>query len=148
MRRSTFHRIGGYNTVFPFAGFEDYDFSKRVRTAGVVPYVDPTIMTFHNEVDRLDLVSWLDRRARGGYTRQVAVMNGEKDLELRFSFLKTSAFSIIRFIAPALIKLTTSWFVNRVEALDPITFRLIDYLLAEAIHRGYVAKHKSSVKSM
>jgi GT2 family glycosyltransferase len=148
MRRTTFDRIGGYNTAFPFAGFEDYEFSKRVRDAGVTSYVDPTIMTFHNEADRLDLVSWLDRRARGGYTRQVAVGHGEKDLELHFSFVKTMAFFIIRLFSPAVIRVTTSDLVNRFQFLDPITFRLIDYLLAEAIHRGYVAKDKNSVKSM
>jgi glycosyltransferase involved in cell wall biosynthesis len=141
MHRNTFIATGGYNEQFPFAGFEDHDFAKRLNAAGVNMIIDPTIMTFHNEADRMSIQEWLDRRYRGAITRRVAVQLGHQDLALHYSILKRALFALVAAVAPAL-----KWFIGLPTAgshfSDRVKFFFINVLLADAIFRGYVKGHK------
>lgn len=144
IRKQTFIKTGGYNEAFPLAGFEDYDYAKRLNERGVKIVVDPLILTFHNEADRLSLDDWLDRRVRGGITRRVAVAHGHPELQLYYSVGKKAALSCIRFSSPFLRRLISMPWLARRQRLDGIRFRLINLLLAEAIYRGYSGKYLRS----
>jgi glycosyltransferase involved in cell wall biosynthesis len=141
LRRDTFLKIGGYNESFPHAGFEDFELARKLNTARVSIYVDPTVMTFHNEADRLTIQAWLDRKYRGSITRSVAVDLGYTELSISYSTAKKMVLQILGVLAPALKKMVSSKFWNTRTFADRMFFVLINLLLAEAIYRGYTADH-------
>lgn len=137
MLKSCFQISGGYNEKFPHAGFEDYEFSKRLVSLGVPIFIDPTLMTFHNEEDRLALDPWMQRRERGGETRRVAVALGYAELALEYKPIKKTALTLIAFARPLLNCISANYMTNRFAWLDPFTFRVFDALFATAIFKGY-----------
>ncbi len=121
---------GGYTEGFPHAGFEDFDFARKLQKRGVEFYIYPLSMAFHNEADRLNLDAWLARKQRGGETRRVAVAKGHEELKLHYGVLKKAALESIDQMKP-LLKLILKL------APDPLYFRIVNILLAAAIYRGY-----------
>lgn len=133
--KTTFNSVSGYNETFPHAGFEDYDFSKRLRNKGVHLYVWPKDAIYHNEADRLDLRKWLDRKQRGGETRKHAVLQGNKELELHYNGIKKIILQVLA--------LTENIWIGFLELLpnkkmlDGLYGKLVNILLATAIFKGY-----------
>jgi GT2 family glycosyltransferase len=135
IRKTTFDSVNGYNETFPHAGFEDYDFSKRLKNMGVHLYVWPKDAIYHNEADRLDLRKWLERKQRGGETRKHAVLEGNKELVLYYKGFKKI---ILQCLA-----LTENFWIGFLELLpnkkmlDGLYGKLVNILLATAIFKGY-----------
>jgi predicted glycosyltransferase involved in capsule biosynthesis len=137
IRKETFLKLGGYNESFPHAGFEDFEFARKLNAAKITIFVDPTVMTYHNESDRLNIYTWLDRKCRGAITRRVAVALGYQELALEYSTFKKFFLHILRLAAPGIKKVTSGKLWNTWTFADRIFFLLINLLLAEAIYRGY-----------
>ncbi len=133
MERETFRASGGYTEGFPHAGFEDFDFAKKLKKQGVVFYIYPLSVAFHNEIDRLNLPAWLARKERGGETRRVAVAMGHKELALHYGTLKKTALAAIARATPLLAPLLRL-------APDALYFRIVNVLLATAIFKGYTKR--------
>ncbi|MFY0607972.1 MAG: glycosyltransferase [Cyclobacteriaceae bacterium] len=140
--KATFEHAGGYNEQFPFAGFEDHEFSARLKSKGVSVYIDPTVMTYHNEIDRQNIGNWLARKYRSGITRKVGVEMGFKELELKYSFGKHQVLNVILAFSTTLKAVVTSNLANRLKQLDLVSFRIIGSLLAASIYKGYTASAK------
>lgn len=137
IRRSTFFEAGGYNESFPHAGFEDYEFSQRLVSLGVRICIDPTIMMYHNEEDRLQLSAWLERKKRGGETRAVASALGHAELTLTYPILKSFTLKLVARLRGVLVSVACNAWVDRSSSLDFLTFRIINLLLAASIFEGY-----------
>jgi glycosyltransferase involved in cell wall biosynthesis len=133
MERAVFVASGGYTEGFPHAGFEDFDFAKKLKKEAVDFYIYPLSIAYHNETDRLNLPAWLARKERGGETRRVAVAMGHQELALHYGTFKKAALHGIAWFAPCLplvLKL----------APDALYFRIINILLATAIYKGYTKR--------
>lgn len=137
IRRSTFEEVGGYNESFPFAGFEDHEFSRRLGEGGVRMYIDTTTVMYHNEEDRQSLSKWLDRKYRSGITRRVAVDMGFYEISLNHNSLKILMLSFISVLRPFLLLVASNAITNRISVMDIVTHKIIGYLLASAIYEGY-----------
>lgn len=135
--KSCFQITNGYNEKFPHAGFEDYEFSKRLISQGVPIFIDSTLMTFHNEEDRIALEPWMHRRERGGETQRMAVALGHAELALVYKPLKRIILTLISLARPLLNHISENAITNRFVWLDPFTFRVFDALFATAIFKGY-----------
>jgi len=136
--KSNFLQAGGYNEKFPLAGYEDYDFSRRLKVAGIQPYICPLSMMYHNEVDRMEVKLWLDRKKRGGETRRTAVKMGHTDLKLNYGFLKSSVYIML---IPLLPKFYYSLsLIPNVKALDPVYFKVLNTMLGIVVFEGYQKK--------
>lgn len=61
--RKNFYKTGGYLEDMVFGN--DTDFSLRVKAAGLKIYIAPHIVAFHNEIDKINLKRWLERRKYG-----------------------------------------------------------------------------------
>ncbi|MBK5284705.1 MAG: glycosyltransferase [Bacteroidia bacterium] len=138
IRKNDFLKINGYNENFPFAGFEDYDFSKRLKKSGVKTYIYPLSMVFHNEEDRIKPRPWLQRNMRGGVSRRKAVEQGYPDLNIIQSRLKYLAYLIMVKCKPILFFLES--IIPNHSVFDIIYFRLINLLLGTSIFEGYNKK--------
>ncbi|MDJ1493207.1 glycosyltransferase [Cytophagaceae bacterium DM2B3-1] len=138
MAKRDFNESGGYNEVFPHAGFEDYEFAKRLQVLGFTFYIYPKSRLFHNESDRLDINAWLDRRRRGGATRKVAVGLGYQEVAISYSFTKKIILNVLSFFSP-LIQFVVRRLPNK-TAFDSIYFRIVNILLTVAIYEGYNSK--------
>jgi glycosyltransferase involved in cell wall biosynthesis len=138
MQKSTFEMAGRYNTSFPFAGFEDHDFSGRLKDKGIRIYVDPNNMIFHNEFDRIDIESWMQRKKRGGITRRVAVSLGYADVELHYNVLKKIVYSIVYRVKSPLLVILNNW--PRSSFWDKFFFAMINLLLGTYSYSGYTSR--------
>ncbi|MEQ6121915.1 glycosyltransferase family 2 protein [Reichenbachiella sp. MALMAid0571] len=142
IRKTTFNKVGGYNQQFPFAGFEDHEFSSRLRSNNIKIFIDSSVMTYHNECDRQEIGNWLERKYRSGITRKVGVEMGFSELEIHYSWHKKMILILILVFAPILKLMAVNHLTNRNKTLDPISFRIIGVLLAGSIYRGYSASYK------
>lgn len=138
MLRSDFLRTGGYDEQFPFAGFEDYDFPKRLKKAGIAFTIDTRTVVYHNEEDRMQLQTWLDNQERRALTRRIAVGRGYPELKLHYSLTKRAVLSLLLISHPAILAFL-KWLP---DGIDPLKFRLITALQAAKIFKGYSAEKK------
>ena len=137
MSRGAFRKTGGYNEGFPHAGFEDYDFPKRLMQAGLTCCIDSRVAVFHNEADRLQMMNWLQSWKRRAMTRKVAVTLGYKELSLDYGWLKKLVLTIFSFILPVLV-LVTMLIPNR-KIFDKFYSRLVSGIQAVYLFKGYTS---------
>lgn len=142
IHKVAFYKVGGYNTSFPFAGFEDYDMSKRLKKAGVEIYVDPLNMIYHNEADRIDIENWLERKRRGAITRKVGIEVGYRELEIKYPFYKKYFYLFVYRIRGILLRILNAWPSTKI--LDPFFFILVNILLGTYSAKGY---HSNQAKA-
>lgn len=137
IKKQHFDKINGYNEQFPHAGFEDDDFSKRIAKFLKI-YLTTDSVVWHNESDRVEPISWLARKERGGQTRKIAVDLGREELKLDYSAFKASAYSVIHASQNQILYL-----LNRIpnnEKNDSIYSKGIKLLLGASIYKGYKSK--------
>jgi GT2 family glycosyltransferase len=134
IRKDTFKRVGGYNEDFPYAGFEDGEFADRLRKEGINTMLNTKVCVYHNESDRLDMKSWLDRKFREGVTRKVSVKLGNARYELNLSKFKKTVFEMLHYFRAPLIALIR---ISNHKLLDGLSFKLIRSLEGAHIWKGY-----------
>lgn len=61
--RNNFYRTGGYLEDMVFGN--DSDFSLRVKAAGLKIYIAPQVIAYHNEIDKINLKRFMERRRYG-----------------------------------------------------------------------------------
>ncbi|MBX3164160.1 MAG: glycosyltransferase family 2 protein [Bacteroidetes bacterium] len=138
LRKQYFFETHGYDEKFPFAGFEDYAFSKRLEQHNFKMYVDTTSIMYHNEADRIEPKEWFKRKERGGETRRVAVEQGFVEIGIKQNVLKNVFYFSTPIIEPMLkfILAITSPF----KIVDALSFTCYKMLLGIAINKGYNKK--------
>jgi GT2 family glycosyltransferase len=141
MRKEDFDRTSGYDEKFPYAGFEDYDFPRRLRATGVSFHIDTRVRVLHNEADRLNLGNWLNSQERRAFTRAIAVRQGYDHLVLMYPPIKQLALQLILFSYPLWLALLSHW--PNGKRLDKLAFAGIGYLQAAKIYKGYSRGMKS-----
>lgn len=136
IRKSDVLAMGGYNENFPFAGFEDRDFSIRLSNAGIKIYLNTMLTIYHNEEDRVTMNNWLTRRFRNGLTRAIGVTKfGYQEYALNYSSVKSIIFNVIYGLAPV-YKLFL-WLIPNMKLFDKLFTFWFNPLLGAYIHRGY-----------
>lgn len=137
IHKSDFEKAGVYNQDFPYAGFEDHEFSQRLRKNNIQNYIDTSTTIYHNESDRVEIKNWMERKMRGGITRKVAVEKGFSELKLEYSIIKRILLKSIIVIRPLLfLKLQA---LSKIKILDPVSHLIINILLAASIFEGYTS---------
>jgi len=140
MNRADFLCTGGYDEQFPMAGFEDYDFPRRLKKANIAYWIDTRITVQHNEEDRMQLSAWLDSQERRAATRAIAVGRGYPELALNYSVGKRTILSILLAMYPVI--LVVMKLLPRGIEWDRLQFRFIGVLQAARIYKGYSAGMK------
>lgn len=133
--KTDFERAGGYTENFPHAGFEDYDFPKRLKAAGINFYIDSRIQVLHNEEDRINPDNWLSNQQRRAETRRVAVDMGYHELAIRYAPWKTSVLQTINLTYPIWRAVLNIFSLS--SALDSLYRNWISLLVAARIYKGY-----------
>lgn len=131
----TYGKVNGYDSSFPLAGFEDYDFSVRVKKAGIECYIEPNYLAYHNEVNKTSLRGFLTRVRNNAVTRKHAVSIGYADQELKISTLKRAIYSLVGFFERPLMFITDYW--PNIKILDPLYFRFCHLLVGYNGFAGY-----------
>lgn len=137
MRRTDFLKTGGYDEQFPWAGFEDYDFPRRLTKANVSFFIDTRIVVHHNEEDRIQLRTWLDNQERRAVTRTIAIQRGYPELTLHYPLAKRTLLFLLLTFYPVILVILK--FIPHGIGMDPLEFRLISALQAAKIFKGYSA---------
>jgi glycosyltransferase involved in cell wall biosynthesis len=133
--RKAFDLAGGYTESFPFAGFEDHDLARKLSRHHIKFYIDPRSTCWHNELDRLTPENWLERKKRGAQTRKHAVRAGHPDLELKYTFLKRTIYSLSVLLKPIIF-----WAMRLIpnqKSFDFLYFRCVNLLLGTVVYEGY-----------
>ena len=139
VRKTDFDASGGYNEAFPHAGFEDYEFAKRLQQQGFAFYIYPQSKLLHNETDRQSIEAWLDRRRRGGQTRRVAAELGHAEVALHYPSWKNGVLQLLSACKKAMLFVIKK--LPDKPIFDRVGFKLINILLAVSIHEGYNRKN-------
>ncbi len=133
--KENFNKISGYNDKFPFAGFEDFDFSQRINRSGIKVLLNTQFLIFHNEEDRISPLSWLQRRYREGATRAVYVKEmGDTQYLIKHNLFKRIIYRVIYqidFLFLYKTKLLNS------NVFDSVSFKIFKALEGAYIWKGY-----------
>ena len=135
--RSVYTRVNGYDSSFPLAGFEDYDFSQRIFKSGVPCFIDATVTAYHNEVNKTVLKGFLKRTYDNAITRAHGVGIGYDDHRLYFPLLKRVVFTLFTPLEGSLRSVLTYW--PNYAFFDPIYYFLCNRLIGFYIYKGYIA---------
>lgn len=144
MSRNTFERSGGYDESFPFAGFEDYDFSRKLKDAGIVTLQSSNYFVEDNESDRIYLSAWMKREYQGAQTRAWGVLKGYPELKITYPHWKRIAWSALSRIK-LLLAVMAGALPNH-KFFDPAYFRLVHLLIGIHIFDGYQKVMKQNAK--
>ncbi len=132
--KALFTESGGYNETFPHAGAEDFEFSERLKESGFTFYVDCSSQMIHNEIDRLTVKSWMQRKYRDGITKRIA-----SDLGYVDQFIpKKWYFSIASLSTPCVRSVL--FLTNKYVVLDKINFLCLKFILGQSLHNGFYSK--------
>lgn len=137
--KNHFVSINGYNESFPFAGFEDYDFGKRLEVIGVQFRINTQCCVYHNELDRMRLKPFIERKKRGAYTRKKGVELGYPELAIHFGLLKKIYLHTSFLFKPIYTFLIT--LIPNSRITDPIYRFFVNRLVGIAIYDGYSRKN-------
>jgi glycosyltransferase involved in cell wall biosynthesis len=130
-----YREVNGYDPSFPLAGFEDYDFSVRVRKRGIPCFIDARVMTYHNEENKTSLRGFLKRTFQNAITRRHAVSIGYEDQRLDYSFFKHIAYKLLTIVEPILLLAMENW--PAIKGIDKLYFRLCHVLIGLNMYKGY-----------
>ncbi len=135
MKKSIFNLTGGYNEQFPFAGFEDLDFSCRLKNSSVKMELSGTLV-LHNEFDRFRVKEWLARRYREGATRAVYIkLFNDSQFVFSPSRIKTFLFKLIHIFSGLIIPVLG--IMDSCQWLDRMKFNIYNGLAGAFILKGY-----------
>lgn len=135
IHKNKFISINGYNEKFPYAGAEDYDFCERLKNIGTRFFIDPKMMVFHNESDRISLNNWLNRKKRDSATKKLALNLGYTKFKIKYSFQKVILCESVYFFRSFII-LLVNVIPNKIF-FDKFHNNLILTLCAAYIYKGY-----------
>lgn len=138
MEKTTFQTVGGYNETFPYAGYEDLDLAEKIKSKGFNITINTQTTIIHNEIDRLDLIPWLDRKYRGGITQKVAAEMGYNSAKRKDSFFKKVVFNCI-YKLRKFIYIGLKLIPNKVN-FDYLYFYIISILVGANLSYGYHLK--------
>jgi len=138
--KHNFLKVEGYNEIFPHAGFEDYDFPVRLRKEGLKLMINTKALVHHNEDDRKELRSWLERQVRGSKTRRIGVEVGYPELTISYSPRKKTILRLLLSVKRPLIAMTD--LIPNLRMFDFVYFRLTLTLQAICIFEGYQDYHE------
>jgi len=133
--KSIYNKVNGYDSSFPLAGFEDHDFSVRVKKAKVQCYIDPVYLVYHNEVNKTSLRGFLERVRNNAVTRKHAVNIGHIDQKMNYTKSKVLAYRMVGFIEFLLMFVVDHW--PNVKLIDKLYFRLCHILIGYNNFIGY-----------
>lgn len=133
--KKSFAISGGYNTMFPYSGCEDYDFNKRLNSAGLKIYIDTRITVFHNESDKvIDINTRLNSLEMRSMTRKISVGLGYANFALEYTITKKILLNIIYFSKGALIRILN--YIDH-KRLYKMYVLIVKVLEASVIFNGY-----------
>ncbi len=135
IKNNEYKAIGGYNEVFPFAGFEDYDFSNRVVLSGLQSVINTRSLIYHNEIDRVNISEFLKRKERGAYTRKKAVNLGYDELTLHYSFFKKLWYNLL--IVNKMLVFFVIKIIPNSKRFDSLYMFFVNRAIGLSIYQGY-----------
>ncbi len=142
MNKVTFETIGGYDEAFPFAGFEDAAFCTAIENKNINCVIDTTSLVFHNEIDRMQVLPFLERKKRGAFTRKIGLELGYDSFKIHYSLSKKSYYFILTNFKPVILILINN--TPNKQKWDSIYGWLMNRLLGIYIYEGYFKKKIST----
>lgn len=94
IRKLDYDKVNGYDPSYPFAGAEDFDFTVRLKKSGIKTMVEPGIIFYHNEMNKISLDGWCRRSERAAITRRHAVLKGYSDMALNIDPQKKTIYKV------------------------------------------------------
>ncbi len=132
--KSIFNKIGGFDERILFPA-EDYDFSVKLKNNNMGLYIYPKSIIHHNEADRIDIKSWLERKKVGGHGHKVAVKFGYNEFKKPYSCIKVVVHKLIFKVRNIMFIILN--LIPNIKLLDFIYFRIVNRLLGAYIYTGY-----------
>jgi glycosyltransferase involved in cell wall biosynthesis len=136
--KKIFEKSGGFNSSFSRQGVEDDELSKRLVKMGIQLFIEPRVFVLHNEIDKIDLKSRLNRLKAGAYNKRMAFDMGMKEYEIRYSLFKRSCYPILSFSKKIIIG--CSKLIPNAKVFDHCYRMMAHILIGTVIFEGYYRK--------
>jgi len=133
--KKIYDKSNGYNETFPLAGFEDYDFSIRLKNIHVESFIEPNYIAFHNEINKTNIHGFLKRTYNSALTRRHGLELGYKNQQMSFSTNKRIIYFVIGLIEPCFLYIWKNW--PATSLFDFIYFKGCKALIGFYIYKGY-----------
>ncbi len=130
-----FRAAGGFNIAFTRQAVEDDEFSFRLRERGMRLYIEPRYFVLHNELDKIDLYSRLNRLKTGAFNKRQAHEMGLPGYETTYSTFKKIVYPICSALKSVL--LFHAAFFSKFRLLDFAYRKVVHVLIGTAIYEGY-----------
>jgi GT2 family glycosyltransferase len=143
MNKRLFNEVGGFDERFKFASVEDDEFSFRLKNAGAELYINTTLLVYHNEKDRIDLLSRLNRLKINAHNRYICFKLGFEEYKISYSYHKKIILMILsnlKILFFYLIKL-----IPENKKYDSLKFKFYHLLIAIFIYEGYHEAQRKSI---
>jgi GT2 family glycosyltransferase len=137
IKKDVFAKIGGYNEKHLHEG-TDIDISNSLNKNNVVIWINPLIMVYHNEEDRVHIMNWLERKKRVGAIHRNSVNMGDTDHILNYTATKRIAFNIIYQLQPV--------FLSIIKLYDAVGLKSAGTLLINAMLGANMCQGYYSIK--
>jgi len=138
IRKEVFTKIGGYNEKHLHEG-TDIDISNNLNKNDIVIWINPLIMVYHNEEDRVDIMNWLERKKRVGAIHGNSVSMGDTEHILTYSRIKRIAFNVIYQLQPVLLSVIRLYDAVGIKSTGS---SLINAMLGANMCHGYYSIKK------
>lgn len=135
IQKYDFEKLKGYNELFPLAGAEDFDFGTRIKQYGLKTLCNPKSIVLHNEKDRVDIQSWMQRKFNAAQTRRIAAQLGYQDMAMHYNFIDKVMANRIYSLRNVFFFLLT--LVPNRKWADPFYFKIVKGLLFSYLVKGY-----------
>lgn len=145
VRKRLFDALGGFDESFQHQGVEDDEFSRRVRQSGRKMLIDASEFVLHNEYDRIDLVSRLNRIKVGAYNRRHAFELGMHEHGTTYSPLKITLYSFLSASKPVLLGL--AGLLPNAAWCDRAYGAIAHALIGAVIFEGYYRRDQRPLNS-
>ncbi len=132
--KSAFNAVGGFDEKIPFP-VEDYDFSVRLKNIGIKLFIYPKSTVYHNEADKINVKSWLERKKIGARGHKFALQFRYQKFYKKYSYLKVLLHKY--FWKKKNLCISVLEIIPNIKLFDFIYFIIINRLLGAFIFKGY-----------
>jgi glycosyltransferase involved in cell wall biosynthesis len=135
IHKKIFEKVGGYNEIFPYSGFEDHEFNIRLNKNKIDIYIDPLNFVYHNEVDKSNLLIWLDRKYKTYKTIKIGYRLGYLEADIKISLFKKGIYFLISPFRKIFYGIY--YIIPNNKKFDFFSHKLIDVMHGISSFRGF-----------
>lgn len=143
--KNVFERNNGFDENFKNQSVEDDEFTRRLHSKGIRLLIDPNEYVLHNEPDKVNLLTRLNRLKTGAFNRRQGLEMGMEEYRITYTSGRKRIYGLLSKMKPVLFFFAAC--VPNARLFDPLYRRIIHTLIGTVIYEGYELRDNQPVKN-